>query len=113
MNDDARLRAGLIRLAHSNPELRAHLLPLIKTGSQDYFKSTLVKFEQALDTGDADMIVREVREVEQSAQMEADKYKNLAAACLRIEHAMREPGAPTPDSIEAYRGWVRKLLSER
>jgi hypothetical protein len=113
MNDNARLRAGLIRLAHSNPALRPQLLPLVKEASRDYFKGELIKFEQALDTGDADMIIREVRELEQSAQMESDKYKNLASACLRIERAMREPGAPTAESITAYRGWVQKLLNER
>lgn len=30
--DDAALRSDLIRLAHTNPELRSHLLPLIKQG---------------------------------------------------------------------------------
>lgn len=35
MNDDPKLRSAAIRLAHENPNLREHLLPLLKTAEKE------------------------------------------------------------------------------
>ena len=41
---DTKLRSSIIRLAHTNPELRPHLLPLLKEAGSTLTLSGLVEF---------------------------------------------------------------------
>jgi len=102
---DKQLRAGLIRLAHSHPEFRKDLLPLIKSAC-DLDEEKMARFEKGKPADPTEnMSAEDAAEWERQNELHRDKFKEASkkqagmavvrrttSIAVRILNTKPEPG---------------------
>lgn len=120
--DDKTLRSGLIRLAHANPDMRPHLLPLLKEGMKvkkvpvsqrppkeqvRYHVGTALSWLKAGAPEGANESLRKAIRIVESPGV----FGNQTATLTRlITEAIRAIGGPSPRAGDEIVERILKLL---